>query len=582
MKRFTMTIPRLHTVRRHRSLMVTALAAIGAGCGHHNPIDPKINDPIPTTIELSVGDSRLLVGNSLFLEAIVRDERGALMSVQVIWTSSEPHVVSVGASGVAMATSGGSASITATAQRAAQSVIIDVPEPVGTVPEGGGTLEDESSGVQVAFAAGAVSQEVAISIVAATANSLPASGMLIGGTAHEFGPTGLQFNKPVVLTIPFDPAMLPTGLSEARLAINKVVDGAWAVVGGSEVDQTANTVTAEITSFSIYGVLPVPNLSPTVLIESPPDGSTVFTGESVEFRGTATDPEDGTLEAAALEWISDLEGDLGTGNTVSASNLSLGSHVVTLIATDSDGASASASIQVEIVPNSFLTVAITTPNDGDSFKRGNTIAFAGSAHDMEDGNLTGEALTWASSLDGPLGTGVAFESSGLSVGDHVITLTATDSRGLTGTAAIRLTVQEPQREIRVQAGSSGSITLDVASQVDLPINVDMTNAGDLDIASIDVRVTWSAANLTFAGASSGNFGTSIINDTDASNGVVRAVVFNATGTSNSFVAFNLSLTGAAAIGSTTLMVEVLAAGDELGQDILGSVTAVDLTVSVQN
>ena len=75
------------------------------------------------------------------------------------------------------------------------------------------------------------------------------------------------------------------------------------------------------------------------------------------------------------------------------------------------------------------TAAITSPGDGASFEHGQPVALAGTASDPEDGALTGSALAWSSSLDGPLGTGASVTAESLAVGDHLIRLTATDADG---------------------------------------------------------------------------------------------------------------------------------------------------------
>jgi hypothetical protein len=54
------------------------------------------------------------------------------------------------------------------------------------------------------------------------------------------------------------------------------------------------------------------------------------------------------------------------------------------------------------------------------------ISLAGSAWDLEDGQLGAEALTWTSSIDGVLGKGETLEVV-LVPGDHIITLTVEDS-----------------------------------------------------------------------------------------------------------------------------------------------------------
>ena len=85
-------------------------------------------------------------------------------------------------------------------------------------------------------------------------------------------------------------------------------------------------------------------------------------------------------------------------------------------------------------------VTITNPGDGSVFEKWDEIAFAGSAVDDEDGVLTGASLVWRSSLDGAIGTGGSFAYSDLSVGDHAIRLSATDSDQATGADTISVTI----------------------------------------------------------------------------------------------------------------------------------------------
>jgi hypothetical protein len=85
------------------------------------------------------------------------------------------------------------------------------------------------------------------------------------------------------------------------------------------------------------------------------------------------------------------------------------------------------------------SASIAFPSDGESRPAGVPIVFVGSATDPQDGPITGANLTWTSDLDGLIGTGTSFSAT-LSVGEHVVTLTATDSAGNTGVAWIFLTV----------------------------------------------------------------------------------------------------------------------------------------------
>ena len=86
--------------------------------------------------------------------------------------------------------------------------------------------------------------------------------------------------------------------------------------------------------------------------------------------------------------------------------------------------------------------AIDTPASGASFPPGADITFRGSATDLEDGAITGADLQWSSDRGGQFGTGEEVSTSSLSTGGHLITLTATDSRGQTGTDTVSITVRE--------------------------------------------------------------------------------------------------------------------------------------------
>jgi pectate lyase len=78
------------------------------------------------------------------------------------------------------------------------------------------------------------------------------------------------------------------------------------------------------------------NAAPNATITAPPDGSIPVHGDPVTLTGTATDAEDGDL-SASLAWVSDRDGALGTGASVTRSDLSVGLHTITASVTDSGG-----------------------------------------------------------------------------------------------------------------------------------------------------------------------------------------------------------------------------------------------------
>ena len=89
--------------------------------------------------------------------------------------------------------------------------------------------------------------------------------------------------------------------------------------------------------------------------------------------------------------------------------------------------------------NTAPTVSITAPTVF-TFDDGDTITFAATATDSEDGDLSG-SVVWESSLDGELFTGASFATSTLKVGTHTITASVNDSGGLEDSDWVTVTVQ---------------------------------------------------------------------------------------------------------------------------------------------
>ena len=86
-------------------------------------------------------------------------------------------------------------------------------------------------------------------------------------------------------------------------------------------------------------------------------------------------------------------------------------------------------------------VTITAPTNGAIFSQSDTISFVGNASDPEDGDLTAK-LVWTSNQDGSIGTSGGFTSS-LSVGSHIISALAIDSKDNSGIAEVTVTIIPP-------------------------------------------------------------------------------------------------------------------------------------------
>ncbi|UCH26472.1 MAG: S8 family serine peptidase [Trueperaceae bacterium] len=142
---------------------------------------------------------------------------------------------------------------------------------------------------------------------------------------------------------------------------------------GASVTATLNvgthTITASVTdsgSMSGFDSITVTvnatggNNDPVVEITGPADGTTVTDGDSITFTGTVSDAEEGDI-SGSISWSSDRDGGLGSGDSISTSDLSVGTHTITASVTDSGGLEGSDTITVTVDP---LPGAITLSASG--------------------------------------------------------------------------------------------------------------------------------------------------------------------------------------------------------------------------
>jgi len=127
-----------------------------------------------------------------------------------------------------------------------------------------------------------------------------------------------------------------------------------------------------------------------------------------------------------------------------------------VLATDGFNTTASQTGEPLTVAGKPPQVHIDLPADGGTVDQGTALVLEGVGTDMEDGPLPASSLAWSSDKDGSLGSGELLITSSLSVGDHLLTLQASDSSGETATASVHVTVRRVETEVDASAGAGSS------------------------------------------------------------------------------------------------------------------------------
>ena len=122
---------------------------------------------------------------------------------------------------------------------------------------------------------------------------------VLGATAFDFGPSGTQFAVPATLSLSYVPAQLPAGVDEADLRLYTLVGGRWSLVPGSGVDVDANTVTGDISHFSVYSV-GVRAASASLATAWTP----LAPGATRQLEAISRDPDGNVLANRAATWSS--------------------------------------------------------------------------------------------------------------------------------------------------------------------------------------------------------------------------------------------------------------------------------------
>jgi glucose/arabinose dehydrogenase len=221
------------------------------------------------------------------------------------------------------------------------------------------------------------------------------------------------------------------------------------------------------------------NTPPTAVIQATPTSGAAPLTVSFDGRGSSDpDPGDGI---AGYSWDLNGDGTYGDATTATPSYTYAdpGSYTARLRVTDRKGAT-SVPATVTITANNTPPVpVISTPAAGTTWKVGDVINFSGSASDTQDGTLPAAALSWSITLQHcpsnchthPVQSFDGVAGGSFTAPDHeypsylLLTLTAKDSGGLTGSTTLRLdprtvalTFTSDPGKAQIQVGASTGTT----------------------------------------------------------------------------------------------------------------------------
>jgi len=117
-------------------------------------------------------------------------------------------------------------------------------------PAGQALVSDDGS-VEVILPDGFDVGQVTIKMLGVT--QVPGTEALL--VAVDLGPDGLEFpDEPARILIHYDESLIPPGFTEDHILFVAEVNGEWVLVQ-AELDREANTITAELSHFSVYGAV---------------------------------------------------------------------------------------------------------------------------------------------------------------------------------------------------------------------------------------------------------------------------------------------------------------------------------------
>lgn len=219
-------------------------------------------------------------------------------------------------------------------------------------------------------------------------------------------------------------------------------EASWTAIAGS-ASFTARIVDNDALDFttapvSITVTEPGPQ-APTVSLTTPADGATYITGDTVSVAANASD-SDGSVASVEFFVNGNSVGIDSSAPYTTSWTAGTGSHVISAVATDNEGYSASAESNVVVSePNNPPQISLNTPLDGSVYQAGDSVNLQASASDAEGGVTQVEFYVGGVKVGTDTGAPFAYDWTA-SAGTHSVLARAFDEAGASTDSAESTTI----------------------------------------------------------------------------------------------------------------------------------------------
>lgn len=351
-------------MRPARAAIATLLAVtLLSGCGEDKPtFTSPAHVHYVAAVQINPPALALNEAETFQLGARGVCECGVVLSVPMIWSSSDTTVATVDSTGLVTSVREGQVQIfaqsTGTEGPVVGKLALQVDREGVMVLPTGGVVSYLGGAVVLDLPDGALAEATKITIRPATASVTAERPGLVPGTTYHFRPDGLQLHAQARLTIRFEEGYLPAGIDPSRLSLYHRTQNGWVELAESQVDPAARTVFGPVEGFSYYGVAESGRPAVDRVVIEGTTGEPLMIGSTLQLVATLYDAAGNVLENRRVAWTSSDESVASVDPDGLVTGLARGD--VTITAT-SEGVSESIGLMVRGEPTAGLGNNLSYP-----------------------------------------------------------------------------------------------------------------------------------------------------------------------------------------------------------------------------